>query len=76
MSSRVIFLTVIMIAFILPRLYISNKDLVDARLQQSQAIVNTQLHCIQQFVKTSLDKVKLATKEYRQKTAESTKKAN
>lgn len=64
--------TFIVSAFILPRLYISNKDLVDARLQQSQAIINTELQRAQEFASGKIADAKEITKNVYQKTAEAT----
>ncbi|CAO3609900.1 unnamed protein product [Mucor hiemalis] len=56
--SRIIILFIISSAFIVPRLYISNKDLIDARIQQGQAILNTQLKNAQDLASAQLANVK------------------
>lgn len=65
-----------MSAFILPRLYISNKDLVDARIQQSQALLNTQIQRTQEFANSTIADVKVATQNVYQKTTDSATKKN
>jgi hypothetical protein len=63
-------------AFIIPRLYASNKDLIDARIQQGQAILNTQLQSAQEFANEKLKTVKNQSQGYMQrKKAESTASA-
>lgn len=59
---------------ILPRLYISNKDLFDARIQQSQAILNTQIQRAEEFASSKISEVKDTTKSYYQKKTEPTTK--
>lgn len=56
--SRIIILFIISSAFIVPRLYISNKDLIDARIQQGQAILNTQIKNAQELASAQLASVK------------------
>ncbi|GAA5808651.1 hypothetical protein MFLAVUS_002044 [Mucor flavus] len=75
-SSRVIVTTFIVSAFVLPRLYISNKDLVDARIQQSQALLNTQIQRTQEFANSTIADVKVATQNVYQKTTDSATKKN
>lgn len=55
-------------AFIFPRLYISNKDLIDARLHQGQAILNSQFQRTQEFASAKLTTAKKATQTYVDKT--------
>ncbi|CEP10072.1 hypothetical protein [Parasitella parasitica] len=66
--SRILILIFIISAFIFPRLYISNKDLIDARLQQGQAILNSQLQRTQEFANSKLSAAREATKSYVDKT--------
>lgn len=62
-SSRVIISSFVVSAFIVPRLYISNKDLIDARIQQGQTILNTQLHHAQEFASAKISNVKSQVKK-------------
>ncbi|KAI8075565.1 Reticulon-domain-containing protein [Thamnidium elegans] len=73
-SSRTIVTTFIISAFVLPRLYISNKDLVDARIQQSQALLNSQIQRTQDFANSTIADVKVATQSAYQKTTDSVTK--
>ncbi|KAI8647777.1 Reticulon-domain-containing protein [Parasitella parasitica] len=66
--SRVLISIFVVSAFVFPRLYISNKDLIDARLQQGQAILNSQLQRTQEFANSKLSAAKEATKTYVDKT--------
>lgn len=66
--SRVLILIFIISAFIFPRLYISNKDLIDARLQQGQAILHSQVQRTQEFANSKLATAKQATQTYVSKT--------
>ncbi|KAL7310341.1 hypothetical protein PS15m_009853 [Mucor circinelloides] len=66
--SRILILLFIISAFIFPRLYISNKDLIDARLHQGQAILNSQLQRTQEFASAKLATAKEATQTYVDKT--------
>ncbi|KAI7904479.1 Reticulon-domain-containing protein [Cokeromyces recurvatus] len=63
-SSRVILLTFLISLFIFPKLYMSNKDIVDARFQQCRALLNAQLYCVQHFVCVQLDSIKKLVKTY------------
>jgi hypothetical protein len=55
-------------AFIFPRLYISNKDLIDARLHQGQAILHSQIQRTQEFANCKLSTAREATQTYVNKT--------
>ncbi|KAI9485391.1 MAG: Reticulon-domain-containing protein, partial [Benjaminiella poitrasii] len=63
-SSRLLILGFIISAFIFPRLYLSNKDIVDARLQQGHAIINAQTHRIQKMACEQFNSVKNKAQTY------------
>jgi hypothetical protein len=46
----------------------SNKDLIDARIQQTQAILNDQLQRTQEYASNKLASAKEASKEFVKKT--------
>ncbi|GAA5794803.1 hypothetical protein HPULCUR_000150 [Helicostylum pulchrum] len=54
----------------------SIKDLVDARIQQSQALLNTQIQRTQEFANSTIADVKVATQNAYQKTTDSATKKN
>lgn len=45
---------IIISAFIVPRLYMTNKNMIDARIQQLQAILNAQLQRAQAYASNKL----------------------
>ncbi|KAI8974969.1 hypothetical protein BDB01DRAFT_805541 [Pilobolus umbonatus] len=65
--SRLIIGLITVSAFIFPRLYLSNKDLFDARSQQGHALINTQLEKIHQCSVTQINRMKEMTASYRRK---------
>lgn len=45
-------------AFILPPLYVKNQRIIDARIQQIQAIINTEIKIAQDYASEKVTKIK------------------
>ncbi|KAI8394048.1 uncharacterized protein BYT42DRAFT_553139 [Radiomyces spectabilis] len=63
-SSRIIAIIFIVSAFIFPRLYITNKDLVEARIQQGETLIRESVHRTQAAATETMNEAYAKAKAY------------
>ncbi|KAI9244180.1 Reticulon-domain-containing protein [Phascolomyces articulosus] len=64
LSSRTIILIFVISAFIFPRLYMSNKGIVDSHLMQGEALMKEQMNNCQEFAKENMGNAYAKTRAY------------